>query len=88
MPEGCYLIFASIHHLLEAEKVLQAGHVSFTLVPAPRALTSDCGMAIKFHSSWEETVRRLLAAENIPSRGLYHLDKTAARGRNSRGGDS
>lgn len=82
MSEECYLLFPSIHHLLEAERVLQAGRVGFTLVPAPRVLTSDCGMAIKFHPSWEATVRRMLAEEKIPSRGIYRLNEGEVRGKN------
>lgn len=81
MSEECYLLFPSIHHLLEAEKALQSSDVGFTLVPAPRALTSDCGMAIKFHPSWEVTVTRLLAEEKIPCHGIYHLDKKEAKGK-------
>ncbi len=40
------LLFASIHHVLAAEAALEAGGVEPDLVPVPKEISSDCGMAI------------------------------------------
>ncbi len=49
------LLFASIHHVLAAERTLEElsrrGELtaSIELVPVPRELSSDCGMAVAVH---------------------------------------
>lgn len=46
MDTRCLLLFASIHHVLAAEAALKAGGVEPDLVPVPKEISSDCGMAI------------------------------------------
>jgi hypothetical protein len=40
------LILDSIHHVLRAEKVLEAKGLVFDLVPVPKEVNPDCGMAL------------------------------------------
>ncbi|HPD15089.1 MAG TPA: DUF3343 domain-containing protein [Planctomycetota bacterium] len=40
------LTFKSIHHVLEAEKALLAAGLRPDLVPVPREISANCGMAI------------------------------------------
>jgi len=40
------LIFQSIHHVLAAEKALKAAGIPPDLVPVPKEISPDCGMAI------------------------------------------
>ena len=42
-----FLIFATIHDVLKAEKILKEAVVDVEIVPVPRALSSDCGVCIK-----------------------------------------
>lgn len=41
-------IFQSIHKVMKAEKVLKGVPLDILLIPVPRQLTSDCGLAIRF----------------------------------------
>ena len=41
------LIFRGTHQVLSAEKRLKGGDVPLRLIPVPRRLTSDCGLAIR-----------------------------------------
>ena len=41
------LIFRGTHQVLSAEKRLKGGGVPLRLIPVPRSLTSDCGLAIR-----------------------------------------
>lgn len=41
------LIFRGTHQVLSAEKALKASRVPMRLIPVPRRLTSDCGLAIR-----------------------------------------
>ena len=44
----CVAIFHSIHRVMKAEKVLKAEKLEVLLIPVPRQLSSDCGLAIRF----------------------------------------
>jgi hypothetical protein len=49
IKEGdCVAIFHSVHRVLQAEKVLKAAGLDICLIPAPRQLSADCGLAIRF----------------------------------------
>ncbi len=40
-------IFHSIHRVLQVEQLLKRAGVVFLLIPVPRKLTSDCGLAVR-----------------------------------------
>jgi hypothetical protein len=46
-PEKVILLFPSIHYVLKAEKTLKAAGLPFDLIPVPREINSDCGMAVE-----------------------------------------
>ncbi len=49
VAEGdCVAIFDSIHRVMAAEKILKGQHLDILLIPVPRLLSSDCGMAIRY----------------------------------------
>ncbi len=39
-------VFDSIHYVLKAEKILKKEGISCELIPVPREISSDCGMAL------------------------------------------
>lgn len=41
-------IFNSIHRVMKAEKILKRMGYKILLIPAPRALHADCGLAIRY----------------------------------------
>ncbi|WP_457755511.1 DUF3343 domain-containing protein, partial [Thermodesulfatator indicus] len=41
------LLFPSIHYVLKAEKILKKEGVNLDLVPVPKEISSDCGMALE-----------------------------------------
>jgi len=42
----CLLLFPSIHHVLAAERALEAAGVAAELVPVPKEISPECGMAV------------------------------------------
>ena len=40
------LLFASIHGVLAAEARLKAAHISMDMIPVPKEISAECGMAI------------------------------------------
>ena len=44
------LVFNSIHRVMQAERLLQQ-EFAVLLIPVPRALSADCGMALRVDSA-------------------------------------
>lgn len=59
-------IFHSIHRVLKAEKILKQAGVDFLLIPVPRQLTSDCGLALRFSPETKDSLLEILAAAELP----------------------
>jgi len=65
-PTGSYVaIFFSIHYVLKAEQLLKAGNISLDVVPVPREISGDCGMAITFAPAQLAAVQGILNAAGI-----------------------
>ena len=58
-------IFHSIHRVLKAEKILKQAKVDFLLIPVPRQLTADCGLALRFSPEVKDELLAVLANENL-----------------------
>ena len=65
------ILFDSIHHVLAAEGVFKKHGVWYDLVPVPRGLSSDCGMAIEFRSRDLLAVRAVLADPRVRARSVH-----------------
>ncbi|MRR36196.1 DUF3343 domain-containing protein [bacterium] len=61
----CVAIFHSIHRVMKAEKILKGQGLPILLIPAPRALHADCGLAIRYAAADREAVEGVLAAEGL-----------------------
>lgn len=66
--DGEYVaIFNSVHRVMKAEKLLKGLSLPILLIPAPRTLVSECGLAIRYdESSRNEVVRALAVSVLIP----------------------
>lgn len=55
-----YLLFATIHEVLRAERLLKEKGLDVEIMPVPRTLSSDCGVCIK-SAAGTDVLARLLA---------------------------
>jgi hypothetical protein len=70
--DGDYVaIFNSVHRVMKAEKLLKNEKIPMLLIPAPRALTSDCGLAIRYAASDRDRVEALLASSSLKPEEIY-----------------
>ena len=61
-------VFNSTHRVMKAESILKSKGCKATLIPAPRALQTDCGLAIRFDENIsEEVMRTLKETDLLPS---------------------
>jgi len=59
------LIFRGTHQVMSAEKRLKGGGVAMRLIPVPRRLTSDCGLAIRIPLEERKRARAVLSASRL-----------------------
>ena len=71
---ACVVILFSIHFVLKAEKLFKQHGISHDVIPVPRAISSDCGMAVEFPCAAKGKVAELLAAADIRVAGLYRRE--------------
>jgi len=64
-------IFNSIHRVMKAEKTLKELRLPILLIPAPRTLSSDCGLAIRYAAADREAVEQALAAAKLTPEEVY-----------------
>jgi hypothetical protein len=72
VKDGDYVaIFNSIHRVMEAERLLKGLHLTILLIPAPRALAADCGLAIRYAEDVRREVEDALGKAGLMPRALY-----------------
>lgn len=71
MAEYSVVLFHSTSHAIRAEKVLTGAGIKIKMIPTPRQLSSDCGMALRFDRGDEERVTITLADKKVPTNGTY-----------------
>lgn len=64
-------VFHSIHRVMKAEKILKGAGVQILLIPAPRQISSDCGLALRYTPEDAEEVKDLLASQGLPPAEVY-----------------
>ena len=72
VSDGDYVaIFNSIHRVMKAEKTLKGLGFSILLIPVPRALASDCGLAIRYAAADRKDVEQALAGAGLTPEEVY-----------------
>jgi hypothetical protein len=59
---------------MKAEKVLKQERADILLIPVPRQLTSDCGLAIRYPEQERERVLQALRRDELLPVELYRYD--------------
>lgn len=58
-------LFESVHRVMKAEKLLKGKGIKVDLVPVPREINSDCGVAVEVDAGIGEEVLLLLKEDKI-----------------------
>lgn len=66
-------IFNSIHRVMKAEKVLKEHRQEFLLIPVPRSLASDCGLAIRYAEPDHRSITAVLADDELLPELVYRF---------------
>jgi len=66
VQEGDYLaVFNSAHRVMKAESLLKSRGFSILLIPAPRQLMTDCGLALRISPEIRTEALRVLEEEQL-----------------------
>jgi hypothetical protein len=66
IQEGHLLaVFNSAHRVMKAEDLLKGLSLPVLLIPAPRALSTDCGLALRFSDDENKNIMQALAREKL-----------------------
>jgi hypothetical protein len=69
----CAAVMEAIHYVIKGEKILKGAGVSIDVIPVPREISSDCGMALEFSCQDRSRVEKLLLDEGVTIVGIYAL---------------
>ena len=58
-------LFGSVHRVMSAEKVLKENGISTDLIPVPREINSDCGVAVEVDAGIGEKALHVLEEGKI-----------------------
>jgi hypothetical protein len=61
------LLFQSTHDVIQAEKVIRQQGIHRRVIPVPRSISSQCGMALEINPDDREKVIDLLETSVFPS---------------------
>ncbi|NSW55229.1 MAG: DUF3343 domain-containing protein [Armatimonadetes bacterium] len=74
MTEYGFLLFHTTSMAMRADRTLRKAQLPARLVPTPRQLSSDCGIAIRFELSDEERILGALSESGVEAAQVAHLE--------------
>jgi len=66
-------LFGSVHRVMSAEKVLKENGISTDLIPVPREINSDCGVAVEVDAEIGEKALYILEERKISLLECYTM---------------
>jgi hypothetical protein len=73
MAEYSVVLFHSTSHAIRAEKVLDQAGFRIKLIPTPRQISSNCGIALRFDREEDGRVAVILEENKVPTNGIHAI---------------
>jgi hypothetical protein len=73
--------FPSTHYALKAEKICQEAGVKALLIPLPRDIRADCGLALILRPAMRLRAEELLKGQDVRWDGVHQLAGEGRQGR-------
>ncbi len=67
-------VFHSVHRVLKAEKILKEHQLPFRMIPAPRQIAADCGLALCFVPEDRSAIEDVLTAAEMGIVELWRFE--------------
>ncbi len=65
------LVFGTVQRVMRAESLAREGRLDVDVIPAPRAVSSECGMVLEAHANDAPRLAALLAGAGIELQAVY-----------------
>ena len=73
MVQYSVALFDSTSQVMRGEKLLGQAGVRVKMIPTPRQISSDCGLALRFDREEADRVVTILSENSVPPRGVYPI---------------
>jgi hypothetical protein len=67
----CVFLFESVHRVMRAEKILKGRGIAVDLIPVPREINSDCGVAVEVDIGLGEEAMRAFEEDKLSIAECY-----------------
>jgi hypothetical protein len=74
MSHDGVVLFHTSSSAIRAEKILAREKIASKLIPTPRELSSDCGIALGFQSVERARVTELLNGARVETAGIHQMN--------------
>ncbi|MHC4661315.1 MAG: DUF3343 domain-containing protein [Planctomycetota bacterium] len=68
------ILVQSTSHAIRVEKLLKKAELTAKLIPVPRHLSSDCGVAVRVPADEEERILEVLESRSAPFDKILPLE--------------
>lgn len=68
--------FFSSHHAMQAEKVLQKAGFAVKLIPGPKEISPNCGVALEFDYQTKKDLEEVLKNKNVKYEAVHLYKKS------------
>jgi hypothetical protein len=72
--EMAVVLFSTTQAAIRGEQVLQDAGVACKLIPTPRQISSECGLALRFSRADADRVRQLLDEAGVEHGRVYEVE--------------
>lgn len=69
------IVFESTHHTIATSRFFKDKNYKFDVIPTPRMVTNNCGLAVKFGEEDLEKVKESIKESDIKIKGIYKIQK-------------
>jgi hypothetical protein len=80
MPLDGMVTFYGSYHAMRAESVLRKAGFEVRLVPGPRAISPNCGVALRFDHGKRPDVQAALAEGSVQVEAIHHYPESGRGG--------
>ena len=70
-PESCVITFPAVYYALKTEKHLNKSGFKVKLIPVPRQISSNCGIALEFNSRDKEKISKIIRDSHFSIENIY-----------------
>jgi len=69
--QHCVILFYTQSSAFRAEKVTREAGIECKLIPIPRNMSSDCGVALQVYEPFADEVRSILESSGVEIAGIH-----------------